>query len=44
MDLTSFTSSSKKKTITEEIIIDNDEVLIKKIGDDLEFFLEKKKL
>lgn len=41
MDLTSFTSSSKKKTITEEIIIDNDEVLIKKIGDDLEFFFRK---
>ncbi|MCA9460171.1 MAG: hypothetical protein KC589_09590 [Nanoarchaeota archaeon] len=41
MDLTSFTSSSKKKSKQEEILVDNDEVLIKKIDNELEFLFRK---
>lgn len=42
MDLTSFTNSKPKEKIQEEIIVNNDEVLITKIGDEIEFTFKNK--
>jgi len=42
MDLTSFTKTSKKEIIKKEIIVDNDEVTITKIGDEVEFIFKTK--
>ena len=43
MDLTSFTNSSKKKEVKEEILVDNSEVKIVKINDEVEFYFKSKK-
>jgi len=44
MDLTNFTNSNKKKeNLKKEIILNNDEIRIIKIGEKIEFYVKKKK-
>ena len=41
MDLTRFTKKQEKKGIVKEIIVDNEEIKIVKIGEEVEYFIKK---